>query len=303
MRPANAQDALARHQRFVVVVRDDVEAVGERIAEIGLNGALGPEIVLHAPAHDDADLAPLALQQAVEHGGAGIDSSLEVREARVQPQVPVVQCVLRRLDEADRFIVRRRLRLADDEVAVLIDQEGIRHRPRPRRWRGFAGSARSRASLASPSRKPGATMPHSQAPVEAGMKAAWRLRPPEGAGSLSPGCRARLLTLSRGAHEPGAHAKAPDCEPGRDRLPDHAKRAVARHRDRRGLFGSRRRRPPRRRGRRSAAHRATRPRRRATSSQTRSSPQRARAAPMRSIRATASSPRTRASRRPWRTPA
>ncbi len=124
---ADAENALAGHQGHVVAVRDDVQPIGVRIAQIGLDGPLQPEVVLHAGRHDDAAADALAFEQAVEHGRAGIDARLEHRKHVGYLQVPVAEGIFGRAHKADGLILGRGLRLANHKVTFFINDEGVRH--------------------------------------------------------------------------------------------------------------------------------------------------------------------------------
>ena len=127
--PADPLHLLARDDRLVVVVGRDVEAVGVGEAEVGLDPALDPQVVLVARRDDRADLASGPREQPVEHRRARVDPRGDPRERLLGARVPLLERVARRLHEADRLVLGRRLRLADDEAAGAVDDERVGHRP------------------------------------------------------------------------------------------------------------------------------------------------------------------------------
>ncbi len=124
---AHALHALARHEGLVVPVRRDLEAVLIGIAEIGLDATLELKIVFLAGSHDDAKPTAFALQEAVQHRGAGINAGRDPREYGIRGLAPLRERVLDGAAETDGFIGRRRLSLADDEPAGVIDKKCICH--------------------------------------------------------------------------------------------------------------------------------------------------------------------------------
>ncbi len=127
--PTDSLHLLARDDRLVVVVGRDVETVGIREAEVGLNPALDPQVVLVAGRDDRADVAPGPREQAVEHRRARVDPGGDPRERLLGARVPLLERVVCRLHEADRLVLGRRLGLADDEAAGAVDDERVGHRP------------------------------------------------------------------------------------------------------------------------------------------------------------------------------
>ena len=127
--PAHPLHPLARHQGRVVVVGREVEAVGVRVAEVGLDPALDLQVVLLPGGDDRADLEALAREQPVEHRGAAVDARGDRAERLLRRRIPLLQGVAGRLHEADRLVVGRRLRLADHERSRLVDDERVGHRP------------------------------------------------------------------------------------------------------------------------------------------------------------------------------
>ena len=127
--PPHPLHLLARDDRLVVVVGRDVEAVGIGEAEVGLNPAFDPQVVLVARRDDRADVAPGPREQPVEHRRARVDPRGDPRERLLGARVPLLERVARRLHEADRLVLGRRLRLADDEAAGPVDDERVGHRP------------------------------------------------------------------------------------------------------------------------------------------------------------------------------
>ena len=110
-------------------VRGEVQAVGVGGAEVGLDPALEPQVVLVARVDDAPDPQALALQQAVEHRRSRVDARDDRRESpRSGCGAPLAERVARGGDEPDRLVLGRRLRLADDERAVLVDDERVGHR-------------------------------------------------------------------------------------------------------------------------------------------------------------------------------
>ncbi len=127
--PADAEDAVARHQRRVVVVGRDVQPVGVGVAEVGLDAALHLQRVLLAGGHDHADVEALRAKQPVEHRGAAEDARPDAREDVLLHQVPLAQRVVGGAHQAVALVLRRRLCLSDDEPAGLVDDERVGHRP------------------------------------------------------------------------------------------------------------------------------------------------------------------------------
>ncbi|MPL90461.1 hypothetical protein SDC9_36511 [bioreactor metagenome] len=125
----HATGQVARHQRLVIVMGVQVDAVFIGEAEIGLRGAAHAVEILHPRIDDQPGAQPLALHHAVEHGGAGIDAGLDPRERLLERQPPTFQPFLRAGDQAERLVLRRGLRFADNEVAVTVDEERVGHRP------------------------------------------------------------------------------------------------------------------------------------------------------------------------------
>jgi hypothetical protein len=115
-------------QRIVVVVGGDVEAVGVGEAEVGLDPALHLQRVLLPGGDQRADPPALAAEQAVQHRGAAEDGGLDPREALLRRRVPLPEGVLGGGHQPHRLVLRRGLRLADHEVAFVVDDEGIGHR-------------------------------------------------------------------------------------------------------------------------------------------------------------------------------
>ena len=106
----------------------EMEAVGVGGAEIGLDAALEAQVVLVAGVDDAADPQALACQQPVEHRGPRVDAGDDGGKALLGRGVPLPERVARGRHEADRLVLRRGLGLADDERAVLVDDEGVGHR-------------------------------------------------------------------------------------------------------------------------------------------------------------------------------
>ncbi len=117
-----------RHQRLVVHVGRRVQAVRVGISRPYLPPLLHQQDVFKPFGHDQTDAAARAREQRVEHRGAGVHRDLELRERRALVHAPLLEGVLGGFDEALGLIPGRRRRLADDEVAVAVDDERIRHR-------------------------------------------------------------------------------------------------------------------------------------------------------------------------------
>ena len=86
---ADAVNPRPRHQGFVVDMGHQVQAIGDRIAEVGLDAPFKLQIVLHAGGDDESDAAPLAFEQAVQHRGAGIDAGTDARHRGPDVEVPI----------------------------------------------------------------------------------------------------------------------------------------------------------------------------------------------------------------------
>ncbi len=127
--PAHALDQLALDDRLVVEVGREVEPVRVGEPEVGLDAALDPQVVLLAGRDDRADAPPRPREQPVEHRGARVDPRGDRAERLRRRRVPLRERVVGGLHEPDRLVVRRRLRLADDEGARAVDDEGVGHRP------------------------------------------------------------------------------------------------------------------------------------------------------------------------------
>ena len=121
----NATDAFAKDQGCVVPVGDDVETIGVRVAEVGLNPALHPQVVLHPGGDDQSQPLPLALEQAVQHRRAGVDRRDNGRDRILGLHPLVMTGILHRPGESDRLVRRRTLGLADHEAPKLVDEERV----------------------------------------------------------------------------------------------------------------------------------------------------------------------------------
>jgi len=113
----------------VVMVGGDVQPVGVGEAEIGLHAALHLQRVLLPGGDDHADVEPVAGQQPVEHRGAAEHGRADLRERLRHRRVPLAHRVVGRHHQPAALVLGGRLRLADHEVAGLVDDEGVRHRP------------------------------------------------------------------------------------------------------------------------------------------------------------------------------
>lgn len=89
----DADGALGRHQRLVVAMGVEMQAVFERVAEVALDAAPHAVEVFHAAVDDEADAHALALHHAVQHGGAGIDRGHELGIDLVDVAVPQLERV------------------------------------------------------------------------------------------------------------------------------------------------------------------------------------------------------------------
>ncbi len=125
---AHPEDPLARHERRVVVVRRDVQAIGVGEPEPRLDPSLEAQVVLVAGGHDQPDAPPAARQKAVEHRGTRVDARDHLREAVLGRQLPLRERIPRRRHEAERFVCGSGLGFPDDELAVLVDHERVGHR-------------------------------------------------------------------------------------------------------------------------------------------------------------------------------
>ncbi len=122
-------DQVPGHQGLVVLVGADVESVGVGVPEVALDAALQAEVILGTLGHDHPHLAALPLEQAVEHGGARVDTRNQRGERLVYGRVPVCQGVARRVEEPLGLVLGGGLRLADDERTFLVDDERVGHGP------------------------------------------------------------------------------------------------------------------------------------------------------------------------------
>lgn len=91
---------LARHQRRIVAMGVEVNAVLIRIAEIGLDGPAHAVEVFHAAIDDEAASQPLALNHAVQHRRSGIDAGLELLKGCAEREAPTAEAVLAGRDQA-----------------------------------------------------------------------------------------------------------------------------------------------------------------------------------------------------------
>ena len=124
----DAAGARDRDQRLVVTVGVEVDAIFQRIAEVALQGAAHRMDLFETAIADQANIETLAHQDAVEHGGAGIDAGRQFRIDVVHGPVPVRQRIDRGVVDGERLVARVALRLADDKAAVLSNEEGVGHR-------------------------------------------------------------------------------------------------------------------------------------------------------------------------------
>jgi hypothetical protein len=126
--PAHALHQLARHDRRVVEMGGDVEAVGVGVAQVGLDAALEPQVVLLSRGDEGADASALPLEQPVQHGRPAVDPGNDPGECLGRIRLPLPQGVLRGLHESGGLVVGSRLRLAHHEGAAIVDDEGVGHR-------------------------------------------------------------------------------------------------------------------------------------------------------------------------------
>ena len=126
--PAHSEHALAGDEGLVVMVGDQVQAVGVRVAEVGLDAALHLEHVLVPGGHDRAHAPALPAEEPVEHRRAREDPARDRRERLRGRAVPLAQRVLGGVHEPLRLVFGGGLRLAHDEVAGLVHDEGVGHR-------------------------------------------------------------------------------------------------------------------------------------------------------------------------------
>ena len=127
--PPHAPHPFPRDKRRVVVMGRQVEAVRVGVAEVGLDAPLDSQVVLLSRSDDRPDLESLSGEQSVEHRGPAVDARGDPAEGPLRRRLPLLERVAGRLHEADRLVLRRRLRLADHERARLVDDEGVGHRP------------------------------------------------------------------------------------------------------------------------------------------------------------------------------
>ena len=125
---ADTVDALARHQRRIVVVGGDVQPVGVGVAEVGLDAALHLQRVLLTGGDDHADVEAFAREQSVQHCRAAEHSRANTRKDLVGHEIPLAQRVVDRVHQPGALVVGRRLCLPDDEASGLVDDECICHR-------------------------------------------------------------------------------------------------------------------------------------------------------------------------------
>ena len=123
----DAVGAAARHQRIGMRVGDGMQPVGIGVVGPGLQPAPHQDHVLQALGGDEAELSPRTRQQRVQHAGAGIEHHVDAGEQRLQRDTPGVRRILGRGKETLRLVLRRRRRLADLEVPVLVDEDGVGH--------------------------------------------------------------------------------------------------------------------------------------------------------------------------------
>ena len=123
----DAMGAAARHQRIGMVMGHGMQPVGIGIVGPGLQAAAHQDHVLEALGGDQAEPAAGARQQRVEHAGAGIEHHVDAGEQVFQRDAPGIGGILGRGEEALGLVLRRGRRLADLEVAVLIDKDRVGH--------------------------------------------------------------------------------------------------------------------------------------------------------------------------------
>ena len=120
--------ARQRHERFIVAVGVEMDALLQGIAEVGLDRPPHRMHVLETLVADEPDFQPLALYDAVEHRRARIHARDEFGIDVIHGAVPVCERVLRRVVDGERLVLGIALRLADDEAAILTDEKGVGHR-------------------------------------------------------------------------------------------------------------------------------------------------------------------------------
>ena len=123
----DAMGAAARHQRIGMMMGHRMQPVGIGIVGPGLQAAAHQDHVLEALGGDQAEPAPGARQQRVEHAGAGIEHDVDAGKELFERDAPGVGRVLGRGQKALGLVLRRGRRLADLEVAVLIDKDRVGH--------------------------------------------------------------------------------------------------------------------------------------------------------------------------------
>src|SRR6185369_16659972 len=87
----DAAGAGDRDQRLVVAMGVEVDAIFQRVAEVALQSAAHGVDLLEAAIADQADVEAFAHQDAVEHGGAGIDAGHQFRIHVIDVPAPVFE--------------------------------------------------------------------------------------------------------------------------------------------------------------------------------------------------------------------
>jgi hypothetical protein len=123
----HAAGARHRHQRLVVAVGVQVNAVFQRVAQVALQRAAHRVDLLEALVADQADVEALAHQDAVQHRGAGIHAGHQFRIHVINFAAPVRQRVNRRVVDRQGFVAGIALCLANHEASVSTDKEGVGH--------------------------------------------------------------------------------------------------------------------------------------------------------------------------------
>ena len=117
-----------RHQRLVVAVRVQVDALLEGVAQVALDGTAHGMHMLESLVADQAHIQTLALHHPVEHRRAAVHAGHQFRIDVIHRALPVRQRIFRRIENGEGFILRIALRLAHHKAPIPTNKEGIGHR-------------------------------------------------------------------------------------------------------------------------------------------------------------------------------
>ncbi|MCY1223047.1 hypothetical protein D9M72_351560 [compost metagenome] len=122
---ARARDG---HQRLVVAVGVQVNAVLQGIAQVALQRTAHRMDLLEAAVADQADGEAFAHENAVEHCRPGVNTSHQLRIDVIHGPLPVGEGVFGRVVDGKGFVAGIALRLADHEAAIGAHEECVGHR-------------------------------------------------------------------------------------------------------------------------------------------------------------------------------